>query len=253
MADTGYRCGSWRHLNLITKAVQGKINRFENALAAFGIGALAGAAASWTGAASLAAVGSSLGAGGFLGGFASGVASSFVSTTMLSVGNATYFGDPMPTTGQFLGSLAIGGVMSGGANGLTALANNRTFWTGTPQTTTFTYPEIQQIIKTPNQLGKEGEKAANIQAPKERIESLTGTAKYRIPDGIEHEAHILYEVKNVSYQGYTYQIKDYVLYCQTYGYKFILVVRETSTTLSTPLQEVLKVIPSEVKYILPDL
>ena len=235
-------------INLATKATQGKIKSFKDGLVAFGIGAAAGAAATIVGTASLAAIGGA-GAYSFVGGVATGVTSSFVSSATISAGNNTYFGDPMPTTGQFLSSMALGGLIGGVSNGITSYANGNSFFYGNPRTGTVSASELTSTYsiegKTPNQIGREGEEAANIQAPKERIESLTGTAKYRIPDGLDHEMKILYEVKNVSYQGYTYQIKDFIMYCKMNNYTFILYVRDANTTFSPSLEDALKTVTHE--------
>ena len=75
------------------------------------------------------------------------------------------------------------------------------------------------------QLGKEGEAAAGIINPKQRIPSLSGTAKYRIPDELLHDQKILREIKNVSSQSYTNQLKDFNAWAKQNGYQFILEVR----------------------------
>lgn len=56
----------------------------------------------------------------------------------------------------------------------------------------------------------------------------------RIADGMTETT--ISEVKNVAYQGYTQQLKDYVTYSIDHGLQFDLYVRR-STTLSRPLQE----------------
>ena len=58
-------------------------------------------------------------------------------------------------------------------------------------------------------------------------------------------------MKNVSYQGYTAQIKDFVLYCKTNDYKFILIIRQLSTKISTPLDNAIKDISGEIIRIIP--
>jgi RHS repeat-associated protein len=85
------------------------------------------------------------------------------------------------------------------------------------------------------QLGTEGELAANILKNTERIPSLTGTAAYRIPDILNHEAGIIGEVKNVATLPYTNQLRDFAAYAGQQGYQFQLFVRPT-TILSGPLQ-----------------
>src|SRR5690606_38283872 len=83
-------------INLGVKAYQGKINSWGDGFAAFGIGAIAGAAGAATGGAAFAAAGGAAGgAGGFLAGFAGGAVGSAVSMPLQSVGNTLYFGDPL--------------------------------------------------------------------------------------------------------------------------------------------------------------
>jgi RHS repeat-associated protein len=84
--------------------------------------------------------------------------------------------------------------------------------------------------------GMVGETAAGIIKNTERIESLSKTAAYRIPDELNHAAQLIGEVKNTSYQAYTRQLQDFAAYSQKYGYKFNLYVRE-GTKLSAPLQK----------------
>lgn len=69
----------------------------------------------------------------------------------------------------------------------------------------------------------------------ERIPSASGTAAYRIPDGLDHSAQLLQEVKNVGNLSYARQLRDFSAYAQTNGYGFELFVRPT-TQLSGPLQ-----------------
>lgn len=86
------------------------------------------------------------------------------------------------------------------------------------------------------QTGRDGEIASGINKNTEHIESINGTAKYRIPDGLDKDNKILSEVKNVKKQSYTKQIKDFVDYSKKYDYQFELYVRK-STKLTGPLQE----------------
>ena len=68
------------------------------------------------------------------------------------------------------------------------------------------------------------------------IPSLTQTASYRIPDGLDMGAKILSEVKNYSGTlSYTNQLKDFVLWSQAQGFQMHLY---TNATLSGPLQQV---------------
>jgi RHS repeat-associated protein len=85
------------------------------------------------------------------------------------------------------------------------------------------------------QLGTAGETAAGIVKNTKRITSLTGTARYRIPDILDHSARLIGEVKNVGSLSYTNQLRDLAAYAQQQGYTFELWVRST-TQLSGPLQ-----------------
>jgi len=81
-------------------------------------------------------------------------------------------------------------------------------------------------------LGIEGESLSAIdQAAKVRIESITGSANYRIPDSLTGST--LLEVKNVSYLSYTSQVKDFLLYSESKGLSFELVVRENTVLSNT--------------------
>ncbi|MCP4305632.1 MAG: hypothetical protein GY788_12275 [bacterium] len=84
--------------------------------------------------------------------------------------------------------------------------------------------------------GSAGEQAAGIVKNTDRIPSLSGTASYRIPD--ELNATVLGEVKNVGYQAYTQQLRDFAAYAQQEGLTFNLYVRGgvNPTVLSGPLQ-----------------
>ena len=81
--------------------------------------------------------------------------------------------------------------------------------------------------------GARGEAAAGIVKNTQRIPSLSGSAPYRIPDGLGNG--VLSEVKNVSSLSYTSQLRDFAAYAQQEGLAFNLYVRG-STTLSGPLQ-----------------
>ncbi len=83
-------------------------------------------------------------------------------------------------------------------------------------------------------LGKEGEDLAGIRGPKVRIDSLTGTANYRVPDQLTDT--FLLEVKNEAELSLTSQLQDFDLYAQQEGLAFILLVR-TNTKISQPLQD----------------
>ena len=82
-------------------------------------------------------------------------------------------------------------------------------------------------------LGVAGEDAVGIGASKTRIPSLTGTAKYRIPDRLTSTT--LEEVKNVQSLSFTRQLQDFHLYSQQNSLQMILHTRP-ETTFSAPLQ-----------------
>jgi hypothetical protein len=110
----------------------------------------------------------------------------------------------------------------------------------------------QQTLPSISQhLGQTGESVAGIVKNTTRIPSLTGTAAYRIPDQLIRSQSLLSEVKNVAYQPYTSQIKDYLLYAQQQGLKFELIVRQ-NTEFSKPLQVLVgagKIVPQ--RYLPP--
>ena len=81
-----------------------------------------------------------------------------------------------------------------------------------------------------------------------RIASLSGTAAYRIPDELLSDQKIPREIKNVKYQGYTNQLKDFNQWAKQNGYQFILQVRP-NTVLSGPLQSAIKSGDIILKYI----
>ncbi|QLG44895.1 putative toxin [Costertonia aggregata] len=85
-------------------------------------------------------------------------------------------------------------------------------------------------------LGVQGERAVGTLGSKTRIPSLTGTAKYRIPDGLSRTT--LTEVKNVKSLNLTRQLKDFHLYSTQRGLQFNLYARP-NTTFSAPLQNLI--------------
>ncbi len=119
-------------INLGVKAYQGKINSVWDGVKAFGIGAAAGAVGAATGgAAFVAAGGAAGGVGGFAAGAVAGMVGSAVSMPILSLGNHVGFGDPFMTGREYLTGILVGGVLGGSINGISALANGRSFWNGT--------------------------------------------------------------------------------------------------------------------------
>ena len=86
-----------------------------------------------------------------------------------------------------------------------------------------------------HELGKAGEKAANIEKNYATID-MNGTA--RIPDGFDSTMWVQ-EVKNVKTQSFTSQLKDDFIYASQNKLKMELYVRQT-THITKPLQEAIK-------------
>ncbi len=189
----------------------------------------------------------------------------------------------------------MGGLIGGSTNGVVALANGRSFFSGTLPSTqganvpfqsyALDAPDIKTNLKVPNHrgvvksiapnqprtqtlyrvdvgdgipkwsmtppgsglsgaaksstatarsLGVAGERAVGTLGIKTRIPSLTGTEKYRIPDGLSPTT--LTEVKNVSRLSYTRQLRDFNLHSQKHGLRFELFTRP-NTRLSGPLMD----------------
>jgi RHS repeat-associated protein len=102
-------------------------------------------------------------------------------------------------------------------------------------------------------LGEVGRKASGVVKNTERIISLSGTAKFRVPDGLNKGDKVIAEVKNVSGKlSYTAQLKDFALFAQkSKDYVFELHVPK-GTEFTKPLQEAIeagavKIVEFEVK------
>ena len=76
------------------------------------------------------------------------------------------------------------------------------------------------------QLGREGEAASGIIKNTRQIDSISGTAAYRVPD--ELTATSLTEVKNVASLNFNPQIRDALYYAIENNLEFNLVVRQTT-------------------------
>lgn len=84
---------------------------------------------------------------------------------------------------------------------------------------------IAQNVK----LGKIGERLAGIAegVKKTAIDSITHTARQRIPDALDRIGKVLTEVKNVSgVLRNTNQLKDFLLWAQREGYRLVLWVKD---------------------------
>ena len=178
--------GEWIHIvigaviggavNLTVKAFQGKINSWGDGFAAFGIGAAAGALGAATGgAAFLAAGGGAAGAGGFVAGMAGGMVGSAYSTPLLSMGNSAYFGDPMMTPQQYLTSIAVGGLVGGSVQGISALANGKTFWTGDlkPIPAPLARPTLPTLNSSKSEINTEGLRAKPLEVNPNRTPAFS--------------------------------------------------------------------------------
>ena len=83
---------------------------------AFGIGFTAGAVGAATGGAALSVAGGA-GMGGFFGGAFSGAVGATNSTVTLGIANNVYFGDPLPSNGDFLTTVFTSALTAGLING----------------------------------------------------------------------------------------------------------------------------------------
>ncbi|OXB06441.1 FG-GAP-like repeat-containing protein [Flavobacterium pectinovorum] len=120
-------------------------------LKAFGIGAGAGALGAATGGAAFGlAGGAAAGTGGFAAGAFSGGVGAMYSSMFLSLGNNAAFGDPLMSGKDFVKGIAIGAVTGGILNGVTALANGKTFLTGSKPIAVqpVTLPEVAGLAET---------------------------------------------------------------------------------------------------------
>ena len=82
-------------------------------------------------------------------------------------------------------------------------------------------------------VGKIGEKLSRLPKNTKRIESLSKSAKYRIPDYLDKANKIIGDVKNVKKLSYTNQLKDFMLYAEKYGYTYVIKIRKTTQLSST--------------------
>ncbi len=82
-------------------------------------------------------------------------------------------------------------------------------------------------------VGKIGEKLSRLPKNTKHIDSLSKTAKYRIPDYLDKANKIIGDVKNVKKLSYTSQLKDFMLYAEKHGYTYVLKIRKTTQLSST--------------------
>ena len=129
------------------------------------------------------------------------------------------------------GSVLVNTVATGGLSaGVTYVANNLSrAVNNVPPAVQTGASKMQQVVAK----GKAGEMISGLVKNTEHIPSLTGTASYRIPDGLTDT--ILAEVKNYfGILSYTNQLKDFVLYSQSNGLEMHLY---TNAHLTGPLQQ----------------
>jgi len=172
----------------------------------------------WTGVGIGAAAGALIGTGA---GMAAGAA---------LAGNITATtGAVMVGGGTLVSTVGTGGIGAGAtyiANNLTQAANNLA-----PVAQT-TVSKMQNVAAK----GKLGEALSGLTKNTTPIRSFTGTASYRIPDGLDAGMRILSEVKNYSGTlSYTNQLKDFVMWAQANGYQMHLY---TNAKLTGPLQQI---------------
>lgn len=146
---------------------------------------------------------------------------------------AALAGSIAATTGAVAsgGGALVSTVAAGGAGaGATFVANNLS------QAANNIAPAAQTAVSKMQDVaakGKAGEAASGIIKNTTRIPSLTGTASYRIPDGLTDT--VLSEVKNYSGTlSYTRQLKDFVMYSQSKELEMHLY---TNARLTSSLQD----------------
>lgn len=87
-------------------------------------------------------------------------------------------------------------------------------------------------------IGQAGEIAGGTTGARIGIKSVLNPGRWRFPDKIDKVAKTITETKNVAYQHFSRQLRDYVLIAKDQGYQLILQVRKgDGTKISGPLQE----------------
>ena len=89
------------------------------------------------------------------------------------------------------------------------------------------FAKAESKIAMAAKLGREGELAAGISGAKVGVR-IGG--RMRFPDEINKVSGVITEIKNVKYQGWTRQLKDYSAYAKSQGYDFVLKVRPGQET-----------------------
>lgn len=156
------------------------INSARDFLVAFGVGAVAGAVGSLIGGAAFAILDN--GAGGFIGGAINGAVNTAFSSPINSIGNALYFGDEIPSIGDYCKEIMLSGITSGISNGVNALAHDRDFMTGAlnvADTRSFPALSVQKTIQV-SQNAYEQELPTSITIPDDLLSSSTGGNVYEL-------------------------------------------------------------------------
>lgn len=86
-----------------------------------------------------------------------------------------YFGDPMMTGKQYLTSIAAGGLIGGSVNGITALANGKTFWSGSvkPLPTPAIRPELPPLNSSKPEINTESLRTKPLELTPDRPSVLS--------------------------------------------------------------------------------
>lgn len=111
--------------------------------------------------------------------------------------------------------------------------------------------EAQVAMAAIRDKGIAGELLAGIPKNTARIPSASGTASYRIPDGLS--ASRLTEVKNVGNLGLTPQLKDFAAYAGQETLEFVIVTRR-NTVISPRLQDLVNRSNGSIRFdkVLPE-
>lgn len=96
--------------------------------------------------------------------------------------------------------------------------------------------KVESAAEYANRVGQEAEVAVNAAYDIGSKTPFLINGRARIADGLNDIAKTISEVKNVGYQYYSTQLKDYVDYASQAGLQFQLFVRN-STKLSPQLQQ----------------
>jgi hypothetical protein len=123
-------------------------------------------------------------------------------------------------------SYALAGAGAGGAAAAPAIAGTsvagiQAVVAGVAVTTAFL-----RGGRGPNDVGKDGERRVGLTGPKGPIPSLTGTAGYRVPDGLTQVT--IEEVKNAAKVSTSTQLRDFLAYAKATNRTFILWIRSNT-------------------------